>query len=123
MRADHAYRRAAARLRAKAEASGAPCAFCGGAIDYALRPPHPRSFSADHVTPLSRGGQLMGELRPAHLFCNASAGGRLGAESRAEARRRRDPNHEVSPSPSGAGVKRFTAAPFVYRPPGGIPSP
>lgn len=50
------------------------CWLCGGEIDKKLKHPHPRSFSADHVHPVSLGGSNRGTLKPAHLFCNQSRG-------------------------------------------------
>jgi 5-methylcytosine-specific restriction endonuclease McrA len=62
-----AYRKARAELRAL----GLPCWLCGQPIRYDLKHPHPRSFSADHVTPPRHGGQHEGNLRAAHLGCNS----------------------------------------------------
>jgi hypothetical protein len=46
------------------------CWLCGGWIDPELKSPHPMSWSADHVTPVSRGGDNRGPLKPAHRLCN-----------------------------------------------------
>ena len=35
---------------------------------------HARAYTLDHVVPIERGGQLLGETRPAHRNCNASRG-------------------------------------------------
>ena len=70
---DATYRRNRAALRAKRM----PCWLCGKPIDYSLPyidpttgKPDPRTFSADHVDPVGRGGSNHGELRAAHLGCN-----------------------------------------------------
>ncbi|WP_371830071.1 HNH endonuclease [Rhodococcoides kroppenstedtii] len=62
----------------KASFSGvATCAICGRAIDFTAPRNHPRSFNADHVVPLSRGGaHVVENLRPVHHGCNASRGNR-----------------------------------------------
>lgn len=64
--------RAAANLRAKQ----LPCWLCGKAIDYLAMPRTPRSFSVDHVIPLSRGGAKTDprNLRAAHYGCNSRRG-------------------------------------------------
>lgn len=69
---DATYRRNRAALRAKR----LPCWLCGLPIDYEAKAPHPDSFSADHVDPVGRGGDNLGELRPAHLGCNKKRGTR-----------------------------------------------
>lgn len=65
-----AYRRKAARLRR----ASAVCWLCGEAIDVDLPQTHPRSWTADHVEALAAGGDILGEIRPAHLSCNSSRG-------------------------------------------------
>jgi hypothetical protein len=65
-----AYRAKTKRLRAQS----AVCWLCGEAIDRGLPAKHPRSWTADHVEALAQGGELLGELRPAHLDCNARRG-------------------------------------------------
>lgn len=50
------------------------CWLCGQWIDHDLKSPHPMSWSADHVTPVGRGGSNHGELRPAHRSCNTRRG-------------------------------------------------
>ncbi|MBP2211096.1 hypothetical protein JOJ87_001440 [Rhodococcus ruber] len=63
---DSTYRRKRARiLRGAVE-----CWICGETIDPSLPYPHPMSGSADHVQPVSLGGDNLGELRPSHLRCN-----------------------------------------------------
>ena len=62
-----------ARTRAL-RAKRLPCWICGQPIDYAAHWKDGRSFTADHVQPMARGGKLYGELRPAHRACNSSRG-------------------------------------------------
>lgn len=50
------------------------CRWCYKLIDLSLRWPDPMSWSADHVVPLDRGGQLHGERVPMHLKCNSARG-------------------------------------------------
>jgi 5-methylcytosine-specific restriction endonuclease McrA len=71
-RSTGAYRKA----RAELAALGLPCWICRKPIDYSLQWPHPRSFSADHVIELDRGGDLTdpANLRPSCLRCNIRRG-------------------------------------------------
>jgi len=50
------------------------CWLCGQWIDPDLKSPHPKSWTADHVNPIARGGHNHGELRPAHRDCNTRRG-------------------------------------------------
>lgn len=68
-----AYRAKTKRLRARADT----CHICGEWIDRTLDYRHPMSWTADHVTPLTKGGKLLGELRAAHRSCNARRGNRV----------------------------------------------
>lgn len=52
----------------------AVCWICGGAIDMNLPPTHGRAFTLDHLVPLSRGGDIDGEVKPAHRSCNSARG-------------------------------------------------
>lgn len=70
----HAYRKRVLALRAEVKRKGLPCWICGRAFDLTLPPTHPHSFTADHVVPVSRGGKLLGELRPACRSCNSRRG-------------------------------------------------
>lgn len=67
-----------ARLKAEVKARRGPCCRCGQPIDYTLAWPHPNSFSVDHYPhPRSTHPHLAedpGNLQPAHLVCNQSAG-------------------------------------------------
>lgn len=62
---DAEHRRRAAALRRE----GRRCCLCGTPIDYALRAPDPRSFTAHHLTRDKRG-----PLDAAHRDCNERAG-------------------------------------------------
>jgi 5-methylcytosine-specific restriction endonuclease McrA len=65
------------RARCKAlRAQGGACWICGNPIDRNLPYTHRESWTADHVTPRSKGGALLGELRPAHRHCNSRRGNR-----------------------------------------------
>lgn len=77
---DKTYRRARRALLERTARYNLPCALCGEHIDTTLRPPHPRSFSADHVTEISAGGDLLGDLQPTHLGCNSSRGASFKAK-------------------------------------------
>lgn len=65
-----AYRRKAAQLKRTTSV----CWLCGEWIDTDLPSTHPRSWTADHVDPLSTGGDVLGEMRAAHRDCNSSRG-------------------------------------------------
>ncbi|QIS16485.1 HNH endonuclease [Nocardia arthritidis] len=73
---DHrAYRRAKDKLRRQSQI----CHLCGGVIDLKLSteyPNHPDAWTADHITPRSRGGHLLGEMKAAHRRCNSARGNR-----------------------------------------------
>ncbi len=56
---------AAARLRQQRR----PCCLCGQDIDYALKAPHPASFSAHHLT-----ADKAGPIDASHRVCNERAG-------------------------------------------------
>lgn len=77
---DRTYQNKRAALRRQARKNDLPCTICGHKIDYDLAWPHPMSFSADHVQPISKGGRLYGDLTPVHMACNSRRGNReLGA--------------------------------------------
>lgn len=62
--------RARKRIRQRVQA-GEPCALCGRPIDLELAYPHPDSFTVDHITPSSHGGNdHIDGLRPSHAACN-----------------------------------------------------
>lgn len=58
--------------RAILERDGWRCGLCGGAIDRALKYPHPGSPSVDHIDP--RGEHVPQNWQAAHLACNVQAG-------------------------------------------------
>lgn len=70
------------RLKAEVRLRRGPCCRCGQRIDYALAYPDPDSFSVDHYPhPYSTHPHLAedpGNLAPAHLRCNQTAGDRPG---------------------------------------------
>lgn len=67
-RNDAMRKRARRMLAARNEA----CHICGQPIDYSLKTPHPRSFEADHVQALARGGaDTMTNFRASHRECNS----------------------------------------------------
>lgn len=80
-----AYRRKRDQLRRTSDT----CHLCGGWIDPDLRSPHPLSFTADHVIPVSKGGSNLGELRAAHRRCNSRRGNRDGLPAAGERHGRR----------------------------------
>lgn len=70
---DHrAYRAKTKRLRARTDT----CWICGEWIDRTLDYRHPMSWTADHETPLTKGGKLLGPMKAAHRSCNARRGNR-----------------------------------------------
>jgi hypothetical protein len=64
------YRRAADRLKR----TSTICWICGVEIDVDLPYTDGDSFTADHVDALALGGDIHGELRPAHRRCNSARG-------------------------------------------------
>ncbi|WP_249933527.1 hypothetical protein [Mobiluncus mulieris] len=71
---DREYRRARAALRTRVRKLGIPCWICLRPIDVELPPNDPMGFTADHVHSLATGGDLLGQLLPAHRGCNARRG-------------------------------------------------
>lgn len=78
LRKSRYWRSRVKRERAKLERDPglAVCWLCGEDIDMTLPYQHPKAFSLDHVVPLTRGGGIRGETRPAHISCNSERGGR-----------------------------------------------
>lgn len=66
-----AYVRARDRLRKTADPV---CWICHREIDLFLDWRHPMSWTADHEVPLSKGGDILGVLHPAHRSCNSRRG-------------------------------------------------
>lgn len=68
--------------RAKLFANAETCAICGLPIDKSLKFPHPMSITADHIIPVSKGGDPMAldNLQAAHLICNEVKGSKLTIE-------------------------------------------
>jgi hypothetical protein len=60
---DHVYLRNRTHILANSDV----CWLCGQWIDPSLKWPDPWSASADHITPVSRGGDNRGQLQAAHL--------------------------------------------------------
>ena len=56
------------------------CHICGEPIDYNLPHTDPRSFVADHVIPVAKGGEdTPANMRAAHRDCNSTKRARLVA--------------------------------------------
>lgn len=75
------------RLTTWARANLSPlCRFCGESIDLTLPARHPKSWSLDHIRPLSEGGDPHdpANVAPAHFGCNSSAGAKLGNAKRGD---------------------------------------
>lgn len=73
---DRRYRRMVDALRSEVEKRNLPCWLCGYPIDTDLHWKEPMSFTADHLEPISVGGNLYGKLLPAHRACNSKRGNR-----------------------------------------------
>ena len=71
---DRTYRAKAAALRKATNDNGWPCHLCGKPIDMSLPYTHPLAFTADHLDALANGGNLLGDLAPAHRRCNSQRG-------------------------------------------------
>jgi 5-methylcytosine-specific restriction endonuclease McrA len=53
--------------------TGEPCWICGAPISYELKWPHPRSWSLDHIVPVSDNPALLlnpSNFRSSHSDCN-----------------------------------------------------
>ena len=66
--------RAWQQARAKVIATQTHCGICGQPVDKTLSGRHPLGPTADHRTPLTRGGSLLDptNLQLAHLRCNSA---------------------------------------------------
>ncbi|MGH3965094.1 MAG: HNH endonuclease [Pseudonocardiaceae bacterium] len=67
-----------ARLVRTWRLDGAACWLCRQPIDWSLPRRHPLGGTADHLVPLSAGGDPNdpGNLVPAHMVCNSRRGNR-----------------------------------------------
>jgi 5-methylcytosine-specific restriction endonuclease McrA len=82
MRSTHKYKDGVAKFRKRMSqmrgGQGAPCHLCGQDIMYALRFPHPGSFSVDHVISAEERPDLffdMNNWAASHFTCNSARGG------------------------------------------------
>lgn len=66
-----AYRNARAALKRKTKRQGLTCWLCGKPFDWSLHPSHGDAWTADHITPLAKGGSVLGAMKPAHRRCNS----------------------------------------------------
>lgn len=62
--------RAYRRHRARVIRNSDTCAICGRDLQPDATFPDPWSTSADHITPISEGGDNLGPIRAVHLRCN-----------------------------------------------------
>lgn len=48
------------------------CGICGQPVDKTIKPPHPMSYSIDHIIPVKKGGHPsdISNLQLAHRWCN-----------------------------------------------------
>jgi 5-methylcytosine-specific restriction endonuclease McrA len=78
-RPDHYSSRTYWTLRKIVKQQEPNCAICGLPWDPHAAPRTPRSFTLDHITPMSRGGSLTdrSNVRAAHYSCNARRGAGL----------------------------------------------
>lgn len=82
MRSTHQYKDGVAKFRKRMSqmngGKGAPCWLCGQDVVYALRFPHPGSFSVDHSVPAEERPDLFFDTtlwRASHFSCNSARGG------------------------------------------------
>ena len=73
-RNDRSYVAKREALRRQCQRTGAPCHLCHHPFDFTLEWSHPMAFTADHITPVARGGSMTGPLLPAHRSCNSRRG-------------------------------------------------
>lgn len=66
------------KARAQCLAGADTCMICGRPLDFTFTGRHPLAPSADHIIPVSRGGDPYAQtnLRPAHYGCNSRRGNR-----------------------------------------------
>lgn len=58
------------RVTAEARNRPGPCILCGRPIDRTLPKTDAASVTAEHVTPITQGGDRLGPMGPAHRVCN-----------------------------------------------------
>lgn len=71
---DRSYRAKVAALRKAVSDNGWLCHLCDNPIDLSLPYTHPLAFTADHLEAIANGGNLLGDLAPAHRRCNSRRG-------------------------------------------------
>lgn len=69
-----AYKRKRLQLMHRTKKNNDVCAWCGKPFDWTADPQSGGGFTADHIQPLNRGGELLGDLQPLHRACNARKG-------------------------------------------------
>ena len=89
---EHVNRHRAQKLRTQVEPidcldlfkrDGWICQLCRQKIDPALRHPHRRSATVDHIVPLSKGGShTWDNVQSAHFGCNSSKGAKVYGQFR-----------------------------------------
>lgn len=63
------------------EKTNGVCHICGEVIDMTIKSPNKRSFSIDHVIPVSLGGDdILENVMPAHRGCNSSKSNKIIGE-------------------------------------------
>jgi 5-methylcytosine-specific restriction endonuclease McrA len=69
-RTGHRWRRLVTHVQRRAD----PCWLCGHPIDWDAEPRTPKSFSVDHIVPLSLGGDPLdpANAATAHYGCNSA---------------------------------------------------
>jgi 5-methylcytosine-specific restriction endonuclease McrA len=76
-RSSSEYQTARDHYRNHAQSQHEQCWLCGEPINYQLKFPHPRSWSLDHLIPITDNPRLILEpnnFRSAHLDCNRHRG-------------------------------------------------
>lgn len=74
---NHRWRVLKAKHKAHSASQHAPCARCGGAIDYSLPPQHRYAYETGHIISRRDRPDLMyvwANLQAEHVKCNRSAG-------------------------------------------------
>lgn len=71
-RNSHAVIQRIKALKRQWAAKGLPCHLCGNPIRYDAPRTDPLSCQADHREPVANGGHVLGQMLPAHAYCNQS---------------------------------------------------